>query len=295
MKNKKLIRIVYINLIILIIIGIIAFWHYYKPKNNLEVIFLDVGQADATLIKTPFNQNILIDIGADFNVVGQLSENMPWWDRVIDLVVISHPHDDHIGGIIDVLRRYNVRQIMYTGVIYHAPIYLEFLELARLKNIPMTIINRPQTITLGDNCKINILYPIKSFVEQVVDNLNNSSIISKLDCVDKKFLFAGDAETEVERELIDHMDINSIDLSADVFKASHHGSDTSNSKEFLKRIMPKIVVIPVGSDNTFGHPSRRALKRFERIGAKVYRNDLDGTVKLLVRDGEIISFQILKP
>ena len=287
MKNKKILKIIYINLIILIIISVVFFWYYYKPKNNLEVTFLDTGQSDATLIQTPFNQNILIDIGSDFNVIRQLSENMPWWDKVIDLVIISHPHDDHIGGIVDVLRRYNVEQIIYTGVIYHAPIYLEFLELVQLKNTPITIIDKPQSIILGENCKMDILYPIEGFSNQEVSNLNNSSIISKLDCENKTFLFAGDAEVEVEQELINNT-IDIADLSSDVFKASHHGSDTSNSQEFLELIKPKIVVILVGSDNDFGHPSRRTLKRFERIGADVHRTDLDGAVKLIVRDDEII-------
>ena len=287
MRNKKIFRIIIIALILSIIIGIVFFWYYYTPQDSLEVTFLDVGQADATLIQTPFNQNILIDIGADFNIVGELSQNISWWDKTIDLIIISHPHDDHIGGIIDVLRRYNVRQIIYTGVIYHASIYSEFLELAQQKNTLLTIVDRPQTITFGPDCKMDIIYPVESFANKEVGNLNNSSIVSKLDCGNKKFLFAGDAEVEVEQELVRHTLDYLIDFSADVFKASHHGSDTSNSQEFLKRIMPKIVVISVGTDNDFGHPSRRALKRFERIGADVYRTDLDGAVQLSVVNDQL--------
>jgi len=298
MKNKKIFKIIYVSLILLIIISIIFFWQYYNPKNNLEVTFLDIGQGDATLIKTPFNQNILIDVGADFKIIQELSKNIAWWDKTIDLIIISHPHDDHIGGIIDVLRRYNIGQIIYTGVLYDAPVYLEFLELAQAKNIDLIIANKPQTITLGDNCKIDILYPFESYQNKQVNNLNNSSVVSKLDCANKKFLFSGDAELETEEELVNYLTPNPspskgegrtpIDLQADVFKASHHGSDTSNSQEFLEQILPKIVVISVGQDNNFGHPSRRSLKRFERIGASIYRTDLDGAVKFIVRDGEII-------
>ncbi|MCK4553409.1 MBL fold metallo-hydrolase, partial [Candidatus Parcubacteria bacterium] len=194
----------------------------------------------------------------------------------------THPHDDHVTGLIDVIKRYKVEKILYTGVVHSSPNYLVWLELIRDRKIPLTIIDRPQIIEFGENCELQIIYPRESLLGKEVSNLNNSSIVIQLVYGQTKFLLAGDIELEVEQELLG----SGIDLSANVFKANHHGSDTSNSKEFLQAVQPEIVVIQVG-DNNFGHPSRRVIKRLERIGAQIFRNDLDGTVKL-ISDGESI-------
>ncbi len=268
---------------IILILGIVAvlaavpvFWFTYAAPTELEVNFLDIGQGDAILIKTPMGQNILIDGGPDDTIIKRLGENLAFWDKRIDLMILTHPHDDHVGGLVDVIKRYNVKQILYTGVIHTSPAYLEWLELIRERKIPLVIIDRPQKINLGENCYFEILYPQESLLGKEVSNLNNSSIVAKLIYGQTKFLLSGDAEVEIEQELLN----KNMDLQADIFKAGHHGSDTSNSQNFLQAVSPKIVVIQVGADNDFGHPSRRVLKRLERIGAQVFRNDLDGTVRI---------------
>ena len=275
---------------VLLVLGIVAvlatipvFWFTYSAENNLEVDFLDVGQGDAILIQTPFSQNILIDGGPDSSIIRELSRNLDWWDKQIDLMILTHPHDDHVAGLNEVLKRYKVEKILYSGVIHDSPSFLNWLELIKEQNIPLVIIDRPQTIYLSDDCELEILYPISSLLGKTVDNLNNSSIISRLDCENQKFLFTGDAETEVEQELLE----KNIDLSADVLKAGHHGSDTSNSQEFVEAVSPEIVVIQVGEDNSFGHPSRRALKRFERLGAEILRTDINGAIKIINNRGEL--------
>jgi len=276
---------------ILLILGIVAclatipvFWLAYSAPNNLEIDFLNVGQGDSILIKTPFGQSILIDGGPDSSVIEELSKNLDWWDKQIDLMILSHPHDDHVAGLNEVLKRYKVEKILYTGVIHDSPSFIAWLELIKDQKIPLVIIDRPQTIYLSDNCELEILYPLESIIGKTVDNLNNSSIVSKLDCQDKTFLFAGDIEEETEKELTS----KNIDLNAQVMKASHHGSDTSNSEEFLEAVNPEIVVIQVGEKNSFGHPSRRVLKRFERIGAQIFRNDLNGTIKIINENGKLL-------
>lgn len=268
---------------ILLILGMAAvaaaisvFWLFYRPDAELEVDFFDVGQGDAILIKTPYGQNVLIDGGPDGSVASRLAENLPWWDRRIDLMVLTHPHNDHVTGLIDVIKRYNVEKILYTGVIHSAPNYLAWLELIKENKIPLIIIDRPQTVKLGVDSELRIIYPSRSLLGREVDNLNNSSLVLKLIYGRTGFLFTGDIETEVERELTE----SGVDLSADVLKVSHHGSDASNSQEFLEKVKAKIAVIQVGKDNEFGHPSLRAVKRLEKTGARVFRVDLDGTVKL---------------
>jgi competence protein ComEC len=260
------------------------------------VDFLDVGQGDSILIKTQFGQNILIDGGPDNSVLGELGKKLSWWDRKIDLMILTHPHDDHVMGLIGVLQRYKVEKILYTGVTHTAPNYIKWLETVRDQKIPMVIIDRPQTINFGTDCDLDILYPNKPMLGQTISNLNNSSIVSLLNCSEKKFLFMGDAEVEVEKDLtpLSPLLIRRGEASdsewgeVDILKVGHHGSDTSSGEDFLNMVKPKIAIIPVGKDNKFGHPSLRVIKRLERVGAEIYRTDLSGDIQILVKNNELL-------
>jgi len=291
--SSKLYKILLILGIAAVLLTVPIFGLSYSPPEELEVDFLDVGQGDAILIKSPFGQNILIDGGPDSKVIEGLGKNLPFWDKRIDLMVLTHPHDDHVTGLIEVIKRYSVKKILYTGVIHSAPNYLAWLEKIRERKIPLVIIDRPQKIVLGDDCYMEIIYPRKSFLAQETANLNNSSIVAKLVYGQTKFLLMGDAEIEVEKELLNLTPPlarggGEVDLFAQVLKVGHHGSDTSSSEEFLKAVNPQIAAIQVGKDNDFGHPSLRILKRLERAGAEILRTDKNGTIKL-VSDGREIN------
>ncbi len=282
--SSKLYKILLFLGIIAVLVSVPIFYFHQSARveeKNLEVDFLDIGQGDSILIKTPYDQNILIDGGPDDSVIKELGENLPWWDRTIDLMILTHPHDDHITGLIDVIKRYHVQKILYTGALHSAPNYLEWLNLNEEKNIPLLIIEKPQIINFGDDCYLDIIYPFDSFLNKDVMNLNNTSIVSKLICQNKSFLFTGDIEKEVEEELLN----SQIDLDVDVLKACHHGSNTSNTEDFLKAVNPEITVIQVGVNNDFGHPSRRVIKRLERINSEIYRTDINGRV-IVVSDGQ---------
>ena len=274
-------------------LGAALFVYSSDAPKELAVNFLDVGQGSSVLIQTPYGQNILIDGGdVDAKVLRQLPLFMPFYDRRIDLVILTHPHDDHVGGLVPVLKRYRVGNILYTGVTHSAPAYLEFLQTIKERHIPLTIIERPQTITLGDDLKLEILYPLTSFLQKDVSNLNNTSIVTLLTYKQKKFLFMGDAETEVEEVLAASPlpmgeGVGGEGVGADVLLAGHHGSDTSSTEDFLNTVKPRYAVIPVGVDNDFGHPSLRVLRRFDRMEILYFRNDLDGWVQA-VSDGEQI-------
>jgi len=269
---------------ILLILGIVAslaaillFWFYYKAPKDLAVDFLDVGQGDAILIKAPGGQNILVDGGPDKTVVKRLGENLPWWDKRIDLMILTHAHDDHVTGLIDVLKRYQVKRILYTGAVHSAPNYLAWLKLARDKKISLTIIDKKQTINLSQGAKMEILYPDQSLLDKNLTDLNDSSIIIKLIYGQNNFLLTGDASENIEKTLM----ANGDDLSADVLKVAHHGSQYSSGQDFLEKVGAKVAVIMVGEDNDFGHPSLRITKRLERAGAEIFRTDEKGTVKIL--------------
>jgi len=273
---RRIYRILLILGIVLVLAAIPVFSLSYNPSTELEVDFLDVGQGDAILIQSPYGQNLLIDGGPDDAVIERLSEKLPYWDRVIDLMILTHPHDDHVAGLVDVVNRYVVKKIIYTGVIHDSPDYLAWLDVIEDKNIPILIIDRPQTVVLGDDCQLEIIYPRKSLANQDVSNLNSSSIALRLVYGQTGFFLSGDLEAEIEEELVE----KEVVSEAQVFKANHHGSDTSNTQKFIEAINPEIVVVQVGADNDFGHPSLRVLKRFERLGVEIYRNDIDGTVEI---------------
>lgn len=276
----------FVLLIIFFVFGFAYFVVNFQSENNLEVDFLDVGQGDSILIKSPFGQNILIDGGEGKKVIKELAQTLPWWDRTIDLMVLTHPHSDHVGGLNEVIKRYKVDKILYSGVLHTAPDFLNWLELVQQKNIPLFIIDHPQKINLGEDCTFDILYPLDSLVGKTVNNLNDTSLVTRLDCMDEDFLFMGDVEIEVEKELLEKY----TDLSARVLKIGHHGSDTSSTIDFLEAVRPEIAVIQVGEDNQYDLPSYRIVKRIERLGVRIYRNDKDGLIKMIKKSNKLTIF-----
>jgi competence protein ComEC len=275
-SNKKFIaRLAGFFSVAVILVGVSLFQSSGESKG-LEVNFFDVGQGDSILIKTPDHQRILVDGGPDNKVITKLGENLPFYVKDIDLMILTHPHADHLTGLIEVLKRYKVKKVLSTGVLHTTDEYINWLEEIKKQNIPMEIAKAGETITFGDKIKIEILNPTEDLAGKEADSLNNTSVVFKIIFDKTSFLFTGDAEKEVEDKLI-----GSADLKADVLKVAHHGSKNSTSQEFLDKVKPQIAVISVGAKNTFGHPSKITLERLESIGAEILRTDKDGDVKIL--------------
>ncbi len=251
---------------------------YYQEtkKQELNVSFINCLQADAIFFRTPYGQQIIIDFGSEQGLK-DLSQRIPWWNKTIDLIIITHPHDDHIAGIKSIIERYEVKNIMYTGVMAESPIYLDLLKTIKEKNIPLSIPQPQQKISFGESCDLDIIYPIKSLTNKEVPNLNNSSIVSRLDCAETSFLFTGDAEVEEENEILQ----TNTNLRSDVLKVGHHGSITSSQLDFLNRVQGKIAIIMVGQNNSFGHPSLRTIEKLKRLNYQVFRTDIDGTIDII--------------
>ena len=250
---------------------------------------MDVGQGDAILIKTPTGQNILVDGGRDKTVLRRLAENLPWFDRQLDLVILTHPDDDHAAGLAAVAGRFKIKRLVYTALADESPGYLALMAEIKKQNIPAVIIDRPQIINLSPSIRLEILSPIKSFVGQAPQNINDTSVVSRLVYGQSTILLTGDLEMEGEEQLL----ADGAPIEAQVLKVSHHGSDSGSGEAFLSAVKPKIAIISVGADNTFGHPNRRILKRLERIGATVYRTDQQGTIRLF-SDGKSINLKTEK-
>jgi len=270
--------------IIIILAGATLAYYLFLPARGLEVDFLDVGQGEAILIKTPAGQNILIDGGPDKTVLRRLAENLPWFDRQLDLVILTHPDDDHAAGLAAVAGRFKIKKFVYTALADESPGYLALLEEIKKQGISSVIIDRPQIINFDQAARLEILSPTKSFAGQAPKNINDSSIVSRLVYGKTAVLLTGDIETGAEEELL----ANDAPVAAQAIKISHHGSDNGSGEALLSAVAPKIAIISVGADNTFGHPNRRVLKRLERLGAAVYRTDQQGTVRLF-SDGATFS------
>jgi len=272
MKNARTI------LFSLIILNIFA-WSavYYLNNSKLEVIFFDVGQGDSIFIEIPSGYQILIDGGPTSVVLEKLGERMPFWDKTIDLIILTHPDHDHISGLLEVLERYKVDNILWTGILSEGGEYEQWLDLISKEGAEIIIAKAGQRITAGD-ARIDVLFPFENLEGENVSDANNTSIVSKLIFGKTSFLFMGDAYKSTERLL------NNID--SDVLKVSHHGSKTSSDKNFISLVSPNIAVISCGQDNSYGHPHQETLDSL--LGIEVLRTDLIGDIKI-ISDGEKIK------
>ena len=255
---------------------------YNNNSNNdiLEIYFFDVGQADSTLIRS-LNYTLLIDggnVSDGINLVNYLKEELSI--NKIDVVIGTHPHEDHIGGLSDIVNSFNIDKIYMPDVISTSKPFNDLLESIKDKDLSITIPKINDTFSLGD-IKYKIIH-----VDNNEDNLNDSSIVLKLEYYNNTFLFMADASKSVEKKIINS------DIFADVIKIGHHGSSYSSSDKFIDKVNPTYAVISVG-DNNYKHPNSKVLKMLEKKDIKVLRTDLNGTIKL-VSDGNTIKYDFLE-
>ncbi len=237
-------------------------------QHGLKVHFIDVGQADAALLISG-DSAMLIDGGN----VGDSSRIYSYLDRLgishLDYIVGTHAHEDHMGGLSGALQKASVGVIYAPKTENDAKFYQSFKNKVASAGKSITHPDSGTSFNLG-SCSVELYCP----TYENEDDLNNTSIITKVVCGDTSFLFTGDAEYSEEHDILSQ----GYDLSATVLKAGHHGSDTSSSYQFLREVMPEYVVISVGKGNQYGHPDEDALSRFRDAGAKVYRTDLQGDI-----------------
>ncbi|TAL20282.1 MBL fold metallo-hydrolase [Patescibacteria group bacterium] len=275
---------------------LVAFWGDFpertqKPEvgraasstRELRAIFFDVGQGDSFLLRDAVGNDVLVDGGPSDTVVEKLGRYLPPTDRTIELLVLTHPHADHVNGLPEVLRRYRVERVLLSGVDHGTGAYREFREEIERQKIPVTLVATSTELTVGE-LKIKTLWPEESWERRAPprDNLalgggvNDTSVVLRASFGQTDFMLMGDASSAVEEELIR----SGGELAAEVLKVGHHGSKYSTSRGFLRAVQPKIAVIQVGAKNRYGHPTLQTLRRLEEAGAKIYRNDRDGDVEL---------------
>ncbi len=262
------------SILLLAIATLLVIYSDFLPQKGVTVWVFDVGQGDAIFIDAPHKQ-MLIDGGGDERVLERLAAVMPWWDRSIDIVVNTHPHADHLAGLVPVLERYKVTQVLDADEGYTTPEFAEYLKLAGPRR---GILAGDVAIDLGDGVRLKTLWPELAYNSAVLEDPNDGSIVFLLEYGQTSVLLTGDAgiAEEVEWEVGD----------IDILKVGHHGSDTSSSQAFIDRIKPEIAIISVGVDNDYGHPSTFVIDRLTRAGAQVFRTDLDGTIRVKSRGDE---------
>ena len=247
------------------------------PDGQLHLQLLDVGQGDAILITTPGNQRILIDGGPDLSVLERLGEELPFFSKRIDLLLLTHTDADHITGFPEVIKRYDIKRILITGVDAHTSLYRAFLAAADAEETEVIIANAAHDLDLGHGVILDVLWPRESLLGKEMEDPNNASIVAKLIWKDHHILLTGDAEKEVEEELLKL----GVDLSSDILKVGHHGSRTSSSTGFLLAVAPEIALISAGRENKFGHPHQDVLHRLIDMGIEVRRTDVEGGVEVV--------------
>jgi competence protein ComEC len=235
------------------------------PNSPLKVIFFDVGQGDAIFIETPHGHQILIDGGSSLG------------DKTIDLVILTHPEKDHMAGLLKVLERYKVEQILWTGIVRNTADYNKWRELIEKEEAKITIAEASKRVKAG-RVSFNILYPFESLEGEGFKNSNNTSIIAQLIFGNSSFLFTGDAGKSIERKILSRYKEDVI--NSDVLKVGHHGSKTSTSEEFLEKVSPEIAVISCGKNNPYNHPHQEVLKNLEKFGIETLRTDINGDIKI---------------
>jgi competence protein ComEC len=268
---------------------LVSFTAATLPDDDLRVSFLDVGQGDAIFIQKG-NQQILVDGGPSTRTITlALGDRMPFWDRSIDLLVLTHPHQDHLAGLIEVLRRYRVDQVLYPSLDYPSPLFDEWLRTVAEKGIKSTVVLSGQHIDLGDGVALEVLCftPLPG----AASDIDNEGVVLHLEYGTVSFLFTADIKSDAEWELIRER----ASLTSTVLKVAHHGSSTSTTPEFLSVVNPAIAVISVGADNDFGLPDEEVLVRLEeQVGPdNLYRTDGHGTITFTT-DGEKLWVEIEK-
>ena len=271
-KNNKC-KIIIGLLIVLILINFII---YIFPQK-LRIFFIDVGQGDSTLIITPDKKTVLIDGGgSDSFDVGEKVLLPYLLDRrilKIDYVLISHFDTDHCGGILTIMEKVKVKNIIISEQAEHSENYERFKKLMIHKKIRLIEVKKGDKIKIGRYSEFKILFPTSRLLSE--NPLNNNSIVAQFNYNNFKMLFTGDIEKLAEQQILK---TEKAEIRADILKVAHHGSKTSSIPEFIKAVRPKIALIGVGKNNTFGHPNQQTIKNLENIKCRIYRTDLQGEI-----------------
>lgn len=259
--------------------------------ERLEVFYFDVGQGDSELLRIPKGDgsyhHLLIDSGESGYAEGLISSLEDMGVKTLDTVVVTHPHSDHMGGMASILRNFTVGALYMPDIAEQdtptTRVYEDLLNAVEERKIPLHRLEEGGALSLPDTVKVRIFSPEAG---RAYGELNNYSGVIRIAYGNTSFLFTGDAEALVEKEILD----KGYQPKTDVLHLGHHGSSTSSTEAFLQAVSPVSVVISCGKDNKYGHPHKEVLDRLNALGCTVYRTDEDGTIAAY-SDGNTVAFE----
>jgi len=272
------------------------------PDGRLHLVFCDVGQGDAAYIKMPDNQDVLIDGGPDNKVLSCLGRHMPFYDRTIDVVILTHPQEDHLKGLVSVLERYNVKYFVSSPVGNQTEGYQKLKKIVEERGVLVKNIYAGQEVDFSQ-VKMLALWPEKDWLAARIEpgeantsssvlgaktsqtDLNDFSLVFNLEYGSFQGLLMGDAGQKTQEEILRLPFLAAIS-QATILKVPHHGSKTSLLPEFLEKIKPKLAIISVGK-NSYGHPSPQTLEKLNHFVSQILQTDQKGDIEV-VSDGQAL-------
>jgi competence protein ComEC len=266
--SKKFVLGVLAFLAVLVFIAV-----YQKTGQKPEVIFLDVGQGDAMLVILPGDMQILIDGGPSNKISAKLSKYLPFYDKDIELAILTHPHMDHLNGLVSVFKDYSVKNFIWSGANYESKLYSNFIEALKQEGSNVYLAKAGDVVSYGDQPILKILNPPEILFGRSLKDIHDSDVVSELDLGNKKFLLMGDSNEVVESRIAAANSISDVD----VLKVGHHGSKNATMAGLLNLAKPEEAVISVGN-NSYGHPAVNVLSSLSKIGAKIFRTDQIGDI-----------------
>ena len=265
-------RLVFLVLLLAIDVVLLVVYQQHQP-HPLIVAFLNIGQGDAVYIEAPNGNQLLYDAGPPTGaVLSELAKVMPFYDRSIDVAVLSHPDLDHIGGFVDVFAKYKVDVLLESGASSTNGVYGVIKQRAGEQHVHALTLKRGMVIDMGDGVTADILYPD---VDTTNMETNSASIVMHLRYGSTSFLLSGDLPISEEGHVVA---LNGSGLHAEVLKLGHHGSRTSSSELWLRSVSPSVTVASAGKDNRYGHPHKEVVRLLEKLGIPLLVTFEEGTI-----------------
>lgn len=281
------------GLALLTLIWLVVAIYFDLPDGKFHLWLLNVGQGDAVLIQEENGRQILVDGGPGDQIIPALSAHMPFWDRTIERVILSHPHSDHLDGLIEVAKRYRIGEVWLSGADEKTPDYVAWKQLLIDRHIPVRNVGAGD-IVQRDKLRFEFLQPLQPVAGLVPVSQHDGTVVTRLVLPEGAILLTGDIDEGHEQELINawcptEQQLPCPALQSDILKVPHHGSRSGLSPEFLAAVAPKYGLISVGENNAYGHPNSLIIDRLKLSGATVYRTDQAGTIEVQVFDRELVA------